>query len=622
MADHDYSLFLERKLSRHDNTTASTGLTNSQYAGTGRTNGLATAPTSPANSCSASCLTINCTREDTGKIVSPFLCSPDTKPEARIRNCNDIPCPPRWNYSKFTRCSKFLCIYEVTRDGENTMIVPNSMCTTKPYPEPQFCNINDCPLRGRPCGDGLKERCVECKQIMTQEHKVERPASMYPSSKPPDKKPCNGKACILEYQNPPIAGTNSTFIQYDPEKNKITLKFGGAATVFFGKQIKIKCPFKRFNRIKIQWAKVADARSGITRTLRHVVAREFGKHLHRSDCWRRFWGLVPGGRSSSGGHSAQVDSRGKGRRSTSRTSGGTRIRSRDVPARCAMLEISQIDDPSTLHRSQHLYPGGPAADVTEHEKDLYNHYQKHSFRGAGHKYFGNSCANIRTEIRPPEHEREEAVFLIPPGVEGSVLLLLLYHKHASHTSSNKDAPGSVLRAEPENHFSSAHLPCQSFDPTDSRCVVIATTLIALRFLRAHRTSRAKWPLQNRLGHTVDRRTHGMPRSLIRARPFTQRGRRPSPKRVVDYLPPPPLLLQRSSRFPKVQPAPINSALPRGEQFALTDKCPTSPSPNLKKGATSLNDDKLLRGCSSICVHAVIDMLLPAPRRDRARSMLL
>ncbi|XP_052567065.1 uncharacterized protein LOC120418247 [Culex pipiens pallens] len=41
------------------------------------------------------------------------------------------------------------CIHEATRDGENTMIVPNSMCTTKPQPEPQFCNINDCPLRGR-----------------------------------------------------------------------------------------------------------------------------------------------------------------------------------------------------------------------------------------------------------------------------------------------------------------------------------------------------------------------------------------------------------------------------------------------------------------------------------------
>ncbi|KFB37635.1 AGAP007792-PA-like protein [Anopheles sinensis] len=231
-------------------------------------------------SCSASCLggveelIINCVRDDTGKIVSPFLCSPETKPEARIRTCNDIPCPPRWNYSEFTPCSKscgfgiqtreVTCIHEVTRGGENTMIVPNSMCTTKPQPDRQYCNIIDCPVRwevsewskcSKSCGGGLKERRVECKQIMAQEHKVERPASMCPSSKPPDKKPCNTKACAPEDQRPPIAGTNSTFIQHDPKKNKITLKIGGAATVFYGTQVKIKCPVKRFNRTKIRWSK-------------------------------------------------------------------------------------------------------------------------------------------------------------------------------------------------------------------------------------------------------------------------------------------------------------------------------------------------------------------------------
>lgn len=63
-------------------------------------------------SCSASCLggveelIVNCIREDTGKVVSPFLCSPETKPEARIRTCNDRPCPPRWNYSDYSPCSK------------------------------------------------------------------------------------------------------------------------------------------------------------------------------------------------------------------------------------------------------------------------------------------------------------------------------------------------------------------------------------------------------------------------------------------------------------------------------------------------------------------------------------
>lgn len=63
-------------------------------------------------SCSASCLggveelIINCVREDNGKVASPFLCSPETKPEARIRTCNDRPCPPRWNYSDYSPCSK------------------------------------------------------------------------------------------------------------------------------------------------------------------------------------------------------------------------------------------------------------------------------------------------------------------------------------------------------------------------------------------------------------------------------------------------------------------------------------------------------------------------------------
>lgn len=77
-------------------------------------------------SCSASCLggveelIVNCIREDTGKVVSPFLCSPETKPEARIRTCNDRPCPPRWNYSDYSPCSKSCGIG--IREREVTML--------------------------------------------------------------------------------------------------------------------------------------------------------------------------------------------------------------------------------------------------------------------------------------------------------------------------------------------------------------------------------------------------------------------------------------------------------------------------------------------------------------------
>ncbi|XP_046805038.1 protein madd-4 isoform X2 [Lucilia cuprina] len=231
-------------------------------------------------SCSASCLggveelIINCVREDNGRVVSPFLCAPETKPEARVRTCNDRPCPPRWNYSDYTPCSKSCgigiktrevqCIHEVTRGGENTMVVPNSMCPQPPPADRQYCNVLDCPVRwevgewskcSHTCGYGFKERKVECKQIMAQEHKIERPESMCPSAKPPDKKPCNVKPCPPEDPKPVIQISNTTHIQHDPKKSKITLKVGGAGVVFFGTQVKIKCPVKRYNRTKIKWSK-------------------------------------------------------------------------------------------------------------------------------------------------------------------------------------------------------------------------------------------------------------------------------------------------------------------------------------------------------------------------------
>ncbi|XP_026839435.1 protein madd-4 isoform X3 [Drosophila erecta] len=231
-------------------------------------------------SCSASCLggveelIINCVREDNGRVVSPFLCSPETKPEARVRTCNDRPCPPRWNYSDYTPCSKSCgigiktrevqCIHEVTRGGDNTMVVPNSMCPQPPPADRQYCNVLDCPVRwevgewskcSHTCGYGFKDRKVECKQIMAQEHKIERPESMCPSAKPADKKPCNVKPCPPEDPKPVIQINNSTHIQHDPKKTKITLKVGGAGVVFFGTQVKIKCPVKRYNRTKIKWSK-------------------------------------------------------------------------------------------------------------------------------------------------------------------------------------------------------------------------------------------------------------------------------------------------------------------------------------------------------------------------------
>ncbi|KAG5675419.1 hypothetical protein PVAND_005325 [Polypedilum vanderplanki] len=231
--------------------------------------------------CSASCLggveelIINCVRDDTGKVVSPYLCSPETKPENRIRTCNDIPCPPRWNYSDYSPCTKSCgigiktreinCIHEVTRGGENTMIVPNSMCPQPPPSDRQYCNVLDCPARwevgewsrcSKACGGGYKNRTVVCKQTMAQDHKVGRLDSMCPGLKPPDKKLCNTKPCPPEDDRPIIsANDGGKYIQHDASQKKISLKVGGAAQVFYGVQVKIKCPVKKYNRTKIKWSK-------------------------------------------------------------------------------------------------------------------------------------------------------------------------------------------------------------------------------------------------------------------------------------------------------------------------------------------------------------------------------
>ncbi|CAH2058374.1 unnamed protein product, partial [Iphiclides podalirius] len=231
-------------------------------------------------SCSASCLSgvqeliIQCVRDEDGKNASPYMCDPLTKPENRVRTCNDHPCPPRWNYTEFSQCTKSCgigiqtrevsCIHEVTRGGTNTVVVPNSMCPQPPPPDRQYCNVLDCPVRwhtgdwskcSKTCGGGVKQREVECKQIMAQSHVVERPPSLCNSPKPASTKSCNSRPCLLDTSSPEISLANSSYIQHDPKKKKVTVKVGGSATIFYGTQVKIKCPVKGYNRTKIQWAK-------------------------------------------------------------------------------------------------------------------------------------------------------------------------------------------------------------------------------------------------------------------------------------------------------------------------------------------------------------------------------
>lgn len=84
---------------------------------------------------------------------------------------------------------------------------------------------------------------------MAQNHIVNRPESQCPTIKPQDRRPCNTKQCAHDDLNPAIAVANVTYTQTNPSKKKVNLKIGGQAQVFYGTQVKIKCPVRRFNRL-------------------------------------------------------------------------------------------------------------------------------------------------------------------------------------------------------------------------------------------------------------------------------------------------------------------------------------------------------------------------------------
>ncbi|XP_011300116.1 ADAMTS-like protein 3 [Fopius arisanus] len=234
------------------------------------------------SACTASCLggvqdlIINCVRDDTGKTVIPLLCTKETKPESRIRTCNDHACTPRWNYSDFSPCSVpcgigiqtryVTCIHEVARGVGNTIVVPNHMCQAPPPVDRQHCNVWDCPPEWKPrdwekcsksCGGGVKRREVVCVQVMAQGHERTLPDRECNGNKPATEKPCNTRACheIGLSVQPVIFSQNSTFTQRTPEE-KVDLKIGGTATVFQGiPMVKIRCPVKKFNKQQISWMK-------------------------------------------------------------------------------------------------------------------------------------------------------------------------------------------------------------------------------------------------------------------------------------------------------------------------------------------------------------------------------
>ena len=143
--------------------------------------------------CTASCLgglqesIVICVEDSKETPVAPYFCDPDKRLEIEVRTCNENPCPPRWNVSDFSSCSKScggglqtrsvqciqvtincsqfsmiavstlnitsLCfsdnsrvwLQEVAHGDHNIIQLSESACPQPPPRGQQFCHVIDCP---------------------------------------------------------------------------------------------------------------------------------------------------------------------------------------------------------------------------------------------------------------------------------------------------------------------------------------------------------------------------------------------------------------------------------------------------------------------------------------------
>lgn len=230
--------------------------------------------------CSKFCLgghresNVQCVRDHDKALVSPYLCDMNKKPDAITETCNDRPCPPRWNVSDFSPCSKscgagvqvreIQCIHEMTRGALNTLVVHNRHCPQPPPRIQQMCNMLECPTRWFPepwskcsksCGGGVKTRKIHCQKELAYGIVLKQPPSRCPKRRPKTNKPCNKKACdTYAPGKSDIYVSQNMYFQKQPQA-KVSLKVGGRAIVFKGTNVKIRCPSRKGNKTQVLWFK-------------------------------------------------------------------------------------------------------------------------------------------------------------------------------------------------------------------------------------------------------------------------------------------------------------------------------------------------------------------------------
>ncbi|XP_048384275.2 ADAMTS-like protein 1 [Stegostoma tigrinum] len=174
--------------------------------------------------CSESCAggvqeaNVVCLNKQTREKVDESFCVIHRHPPQLLKVCNLGPCPPRWEFGKWSACSSscgvglqtrdVYCVHLLVHESGETVILSDKSCLLPKPDNVQACNQFDCPPSwlsedwqqcSQSCGGGVQVRQVLCKQRMADGSFVDLAEELCLAPKPEVHRACGNIDCPAEW---------------------------------------------------------------------------------------------------------------------------------------------------------------------------------------------------------------------------------------------------------------------------------------------------------------------------------------------------------------------------------------------------------------------------------------